>query len=428
MVAMTATVTVIGVDGRSLPAEVGRALAAARLVVGGRLLLEAYAAMAGIDPRSGPRTVELPGVSTISVDALEALSASVRAGEPAVVLTAGDPGYFGVLRQLRERGLPTASWPSVSCLQRLASLVQRPWDDVSVVSACGFDFLAAVNMCRARRAVAVITAPGAGPAELAAALDGWRRTLVVLEEFGGPGEALSTVDISEAAARTWKTPNMVLCLADVNAVGRDSWLAGGEVVPPVEGWALGEDRFAHREGLGSPPEVRALALAKLAPRPGTLLWDVLAGSGALGIEAARFGAAVIAVESDQGLCVRIVANATAHGVDLRLVEGELPAVLSGLPRPDAVFVGTARSDIVRRCAGVGAGRVVVVVHELEGLGPARDALADNGYTVDGCQLSAAPLEGLAGGGAAVGLANSTFLLWGVQHRLSLPARPAGRVG
>jgi precorrin-6Y C5,15-methyltransferase (decarboxylating) len=166
--------------------------------------------------------------------------------------------------------------------------------------------------------------------------------------------------------------------------------------------------------------VRALALAKLAPRPGTLVWDVFAGSGALGIEAARLGAAVLAVESDQGLCVRIVANASAHGVDVRLVEGDLPAVLAGLPAPDAIFIGTARSDVVRRCAGVGACRVVVVVHELEGLGPARDALTDNGYTVDGCQLSAAPLEGLAGGGAAVGAANSTFLLWGAQQRVYLP--------
>lgn len=98
-----------------------------------------------------------------------------------------------------------------------------------------------------------------------------------------------------------------------------------------------------------------------------------------------------------------------------MVDGDLPAGLAGLPQPDAVFVGTARSDVVRRCAGAGARRIVVAVHELEGLGPARDALADAGYTVDGCQLSAARLDGLAGGGAAVGPANSTFLLWG-EHK------------
>jgi precorrin-6B C5,15-methyltransferase / cobalt-precorrin-6B C5,C15-methyltransferase len=411
---MTATVTVIGVDGRSLPTGADRTLTTARLIVGRRRLLDAYAA-AGT-----ARTVELPDSARLSAEALTALSESVSAGEPAVLLTHGDPGHFGLLRVLRQRGLPIVSWPSISCLQRISALIQRPWDDVSVVSARGRDFRAAMNVCRARRAVAVLTAPGAGPAELAAELHGWRRTLVVLEDFGGPAEKLSIVDTSEAASRDWHHPNMVLCLADVDAVGTDAWLAGGEIVPPVDGWALGEDRFAHREGMSSPPELRALALAKLAPCPGTLVWDVFAGSGALGIEAARLGAAVMAVECDQGLCVRIVANATAHHVDVRLVEGDLPAVLNGLPRPDAIFIGTARSDVVRRCAGVGAARVVVVVSELDGLGPARDALADNGYTVDGCQLSAAPLEGLASGGAAVGPAASTFLLWGAQQRVYLP--------
>src|SRR5207249_987381 len=74
----------------------------------------------------------------------------------------GDPGHFGLLRTLRAQGLATVCWPSVSCLQRISALIQRPWDDVTVVSARGRDFGAAVNVCRARRAVAVLTAPGAG--------------------------------------------------------------------------------------------------------------------------------------------------------------------------------------------------------------------------------------------------------------------------
>jgi precorrin-6B C5,15-methyltransferase / cobalt-precorrin-6B C5,C15-methyltransferase len=405
---MTSTVTVIGVDGRSLPRGTDRILASARLVVGHHALLATLT--------TGARTLELADPTRLSTEALAALAESVRAGEPAAVLTPGDPGYFGPLRTLREHGLPVASWPSPSFVQRLAALIQRPWDDITVVSALGRDFGAAVNVCRARRAVAVVTGPGAGPAELAAALDGWRRTLVVLEDFGGPGEKLSTVDTAEAARRSWLGPNTVLCLADVEAAGADTWLAGGRLIPSADGWALGEDRFAHREGVSTTPELRALALAKLAPRPGTLIWDVFAGSGALGIEAARLGSAVLAIECDQGLCVRIVANANAHNVDIRLIEGDLPAVLGGLPRPDAVFIGTARPDVVRRCAAAGANRIVVAIHELESLGPARDALADNGYTLAGCQLTAAPLAGLPTGSAALAPATSSFLIWGTHHR------------
>jgi precorrin-6Y C5,15-methyltransferase (decarboxylating) len=403
MAAMTATVTVIGVDGDTLPAGTVRAVAGARLVVGGRSALRA----AGV--AADPRAVEVP--AGLPGDALDALAAAVEADEPAVVLVAGDPGYFGVLRALRERGLPTVCRPAVTPLQRLAALVQRPWDDLTVVSARGRSFRHAVNVCRARAAVGVLTAPGAGPAELGAALAGWHRTLVV----GGPADAVSIVDPATAAARSWPEPAAVLCLADPAGAGEDCWFAGGEPVPPADGWALGQDAFGVREGVAASPELRAMALARLAPRPGSLVWDVAAGSGTVAVEAARLGAAVIAVENDPGLCVRIVANARQHGVDVRLVDGPVPEALADLPRPDSLFLGKARTDVVRACAGAGARRIVVEVHELGSVGPARDALVDAGYAVDGRLMLSAPIEGLQGGGAAVGVASSNLLLWGTRR-------------
>ncbi|MCT2584675.1 bifunctional cobalt-precorrin-7 (C(5))-methyltransferase CbiE/decarboxylating cobalt-precorrin-6B (C(15))-methyltransferase CbiT [Actinophytocola gossypii] len=418
---MTATVTVIGVDGHDLPPGAGNALAAAGLVVGGRALLRRWATAAlGTGAGSAsvpdkPRTIELSGQNELPGTALDALAASVDADEHAVVLTAGDPGYFGVLRALRERSLPTVCWPSVTQVQRVAAMVHRPWDDITVVSAHGRAFRDAVNVCRARPAVGVLTAPGTGPAEFGAALSGWRRTLVVLEAVGGDQETLSIVDPAEAADRTWRQPSVVLCLADLDRVGRSGWIAGGEPAPPVNGWALDEAEFTHREGMASGPELRALALARLAPRPGALVWDVAAGCGALGVEAARLGAAVIAVENDPGLCVRIVANAKRHGVDVRLVDGQVPEALVGLPQPDAVFLGTARTDVVRSCAGAGASRIVVEVRELGSVGPVRDTLTDAGYAVDGRLLFAAPVDGLAQGSAAVRQASSTMLLWGIRR-------------
>ncbi len=418
---MTATVTVIGVEGDAPPPEAAAAIAAARLVVGGHSVLSAAGVAAGLGasadhgtPAGGPRVIEVPGPAALPGPALDALAASVEAGEPAVVLVSGDPGYFGALRSLRDRGLPTACRPATSAVQRVAAMIQRPWDDLPVVSARGREFRRAVNICRARQAVGVLTAPGAGPAELGAALAGWRRTLVVVTGLGGPGEELSIVDPAEAAARTWPEPNVVLCLTDLDRVGQQTWLAGGEPVPPAGGWGLGQDAFTVREGTGGSPELRALALAKLAPRPGSLLWDVAAGSGTLGVEAARLGAAVIAVENDPGLCVRIVANAKRHGVEVRLVDGPAPQALSGLPQPDAVFLGTTRADVVRACAGRGAARIVIEAHELGSVGPARDALVDAGYTVDGRLVFAAPIGGLDSGGAVVEPATSNLLLWATR--------------
>ncbi|MDQ3789068.1 MAG: hypothetical protein M3422_17710, partial [Actinomycetota bacterium] len=115
--------------------------------------------------------------------------------------------------------------------------------------------------------------------------------------------------------------------------------------------------------------------------------------------------------------VRLRANARRHGVDIRLIDGHVPQALAGLPRPDGVFLGTGRADVVRACAEAGAGRNVVEVHELGSVGPVRDALADGGYAVDGRLLSSAPLQGLASGGASVERATSTLLLWGTRRQV-----------
>src|SRR6266567_1077764 len=324
------TVTVIGVDGATLPPGGAELIAGASLAVGGRRHLARHAA--GV-----AKTIELGPLD----EAIRLLPsyAGDKATENAVVLASGDPGFFGVVRALRAASIPIDIRPAVSSVQRISALVGRSWDDVAVVSAHGRDLGPALNVCRTHRVVAVLTGPGAGPAELGAGLRGWRRNLAVAEDLGGPDEKLSVVDAAKAAERPWREPNVVLCLPESDPVPERAWLAGGIGVPPADGWALPEDLFAHRDGMVTKPEVRALALARLAPRPGTLVWDVGAGSGSVGIECARLGAAVVAVERDADSCERIDLNATMHQVRLRVVRGQAPEALLDLPQPDAVFLG-----------------------------------------------------------------------------------------
>lgn len=229
----------------------------------------------------------------------------------------------------------------------------------------------ALNVCRAHSAVIVRLAEGIGPAEIGAGLAGWRRTLTVQD-----GDELVPVDPRDAVTRRWTAPDAVLCLAD------------NEFLRSNDGWALPDDAFASRTHvLGA--EVRAFVLARLAPRPGVLVWDVLAGSGAVGVECARLGAAVIAVEPDPVQCVRIIANASAHGVDVRVEESELDA--PSLPRPDAVFVGRGELSAVKASAAVSARRVVVATESVDEIVPARDALQAAGYEVEGVHWTASRL-------------------------------------
>jgi precorrin-6Y C5,15-methyltransferase (decarboxylating) len=385
------SLTVVGLDGVALPPGAVEALAGAQIVVGAPHQLAAVpvpAAAAVLGPAELDR---LPDTS------------------PAVVLASGDPGFFGIVRALRKRGLRPVVLPARSSVARAFALLGRSWDDVAVVSAHGRSLRTALNVCRAHPAVAVFTAPGAGAVEIAAGLAGWHRAVLVAEDLGGPGERVRCF-----VGGPVRDPHVVLCLADRDAVPARGWIAGGEPVPPATGWALDEAQFSHRGGMITKSEVRALALARLAPGPGRLVWDLGAGSGSVGVECARLGAAVVAVERDPAQCARLVANANAHQVDVRVIEGEAPAALGGLPEPDAVFVGGGGPEVVRAAAKA-ASRVVTALAALDRLAPCRAALREAGHQVDGVQLSASRFAELPDGSVRLAATNPVLLLWGQRR-------------
>lgn len=109
------------------------------------------------------------------------------------------------------------------------------------------------------------------------------------------------------------------------------------------GWTPGlPDDAYENDGQLTKRDARASALARLAPGPGQLLWDVGAGAGSVGIEWLRthVTTTATAIEADPERAARIGRNAHSLGVPrLRVVTGRAPEALAELPPPDAVFVG-----------------------------------------------------------------------------------------
>ncbi|MFF0162426.1 precorrin-6y C5,15-methyltransferase (decarboxylating) subunit CbiE [Streptomyces sp. NPDC005263] len=409
-------ITVVGTGtgtGAPLPPDAAAAVAGAGLVVGGRRHLAAA-------PVAADAEQVVLGALAPALDRIERyLDEEGHAGRsPVVVLASGDPGFFGIVRVLAERfGAERLDVRAgVSSVAAAFARVGLPWDDAVVVSAHGRELRTAVNVCRARPKVAVLTGPGAGPAELGAALGSAARVLVVASALGSEDERVERVTPAEAAARDWgSSVSVVLCLDEARALGAVRTVAGAPAGPA--GWALDEGEFAHRDSMITKFEVRALALARLGPRLGDVVWDVGAGSGSVAVECARFGAAVTAVEKTSDGAGRIRANAAAHGVDVRVVHGAAPTVLSGLDDPDAVFVGGGGRElpaVVTACARRARRAVVVAMAALDRVPAVRTALTDAGFDCDGVLLQSSRLAPLPGDVTRLAATNPVFLLWGVR--------------
>jgi precorrin-6Y C5,15-methyltransferase (decarboxylating) len=190
--------------------------------------------------------------------------------------------------------------------------------------------------------VAVLTSPDNPPEAVGRALvargyDADGPDVAVVSRIGEAAERVERLDVAGLAAGSFDP------LAVVVLVGR-----GATASSPGLAWGLPEGRFAHRDGMITKAEVRAVALGKLALPAAGVLWDVGAGSGSVAVECARLapGLDVVAVERDPDQAERVARNATAHGVAVRVVEGEAPAVLATLPDPDRVFVGGGGIDVL----------------------------------------------------------------------------------
>ncbi|MGH3739497.1 MAG: bifunctional cobalt-precorrin-7 (C(5))-methyltransferase/cobalt-precorrin-6B (C(15))-methyltransferase, partial [Micromonosporaceae bacterium] len=109
--------------------------------------------------------------------------------------------------------------------------------------------------------------------------------------------------------------------------------------------------------------------------------------------------------------VRIAENARRHGVELQVVTGTAPGALSGLPDPDAVFVGGGGAQVLAACAARTPSRLVAAYASLERGTEARGILAGAGYRVGGALLQSSRMADLAGA-TRLAATNPVLLLWG----------------
>lgn len=330
------TVVGIGEDGfKGLGRNARHALLRASRIVGGQRQLDLLPVCIRGERQLWPSPFSLEPVLA-------------RRGEAVCVLASGDPMFYGVGASLA-RQVPADELlilPAPSSVSLAAARLGWPLQDLVTLSVVARP-LAALNAHLASGVrLLVLSNDGQSPAAMAAQLAergfGASR-LRVFEHLGGPDERRI-----DGIARDWPgEPVAALnlmaidCVADANTA-RLSRLAG-----------LPDSAFKH-DGQLTKRDVRAMTLARLAPMPGELLWDVGAGSGSIGIEwmRAHSSCRALAIEADEGRQLLIEHNRDALGVPgLQLIRGTAPHALAGLEAPDAIFIGggVTRDGVLDTC-------------------------------------------------------------------------------
>lgn len=350
----------MGADGwRGLSLDAQRTLSSAQIVFGSQRQLDLLPAAVTAPRRAWPAPLlaALPGLL------------AEYGGQRVVVLASGDPMWFGIgttlLRLLGADAvhvLAHQSSVSLACAR-----LGWPVEDVEIVSAVGRPLSTLHVAVQPGRRVLVLVGDGTGAAAVARLLceRGFgASSLTLLEQLGAPRERLLA-----ATAQTWPPHEH-----DPLAIVAVDCVAGADTVALPRTPGLPEQAFTH-DGQITKREIRAVALAALAPVPGQLLWDVGAGSGSVGIEWLRThpSCRALAIEPREDRRALIAGNAAALGVPgLQIVAGRAPEALAGLPAPDAVFVGGGVSvpGVLEACIAALApgGRLVADAVTLESEG------------------------------------------------------------
>jgi precorrin-6Y C5,15-methyltransferase (decarboxylating) len=344
---------------------------AADLLVGGRRHLDYFPQFSGSKLTIGAE------IETV----VESLRQARQQNRQVVVLASGDPLCYGIGASLR-RYFPAEALeiiPAPTAFQLAFAALAEPWHEAALLSAHARPLADVVAGVLAATKAAILTDNRHTPPVIAQALlqaglapD---TPCAICENLGSDEQCLIRTELSQVEQETYAPLNVFVVwplplesrfqpekaepptttnrlkprLQPHNT--QESRLQPGEIEPespylPISPSSLPpglpDEAFSTSGGQITKREVRLLSLAELALQPHDILWDIGAGSGAMGIEAARAcpTATVYAIEKRAEMCQHIYENLRRFGTpNLHLTEGTAPEDIHRWPDPNAVFVG-----------------------------------------------------------------------------------------
>ncbi len=309
-----------------------------------------------------------------------------------VVLTGGDPLFYGIARFLTDAfGKDRFEVvPHVSSMQLAFARVKESWDDAYLSNLATQPLDRVVDSIRTAERVGLFTTEDVSPSVVAASLLDRRIdyfTAYVCENLGTPDESVTQGELKSIKGQSFSPMNVMVLVRRRGAADRPSGSGQRRLFGNPDDLFL---QSRPKRGLLTPSEVRCIALAEMDLTLTSVVWDVGAGSGSLAIEAASIASRgkVFAIEMDAEDFGLMLENAKLFDVpSLIPVHGQAPAAFKELARPDAIFVGGSGRivpDLVSeslKYLGDG-GRIVVNVSSPDNLVAVQNVVEAAGLEID----------------------------------------------
>lgn len=334
----------------SLTPDALKAIQSANLVIGATRTLALFSEQLN-HAKQKDLTGHLKDVPLWITDALEA-------EQQVVVLATGDPLCHGIAGFLYKKlaGTYLQLIPNVSTIQLAFSSIGMSWQDAQIVSVHHKDagewqkgagpehgFYALLQVVFNADKLAVLTGPENTPDRIARMLllenIADQFTITVAENLLSADEKIIQGDAVESIAEQTFTGNDIVILQRKQKL-KENILFG-----------IQDSDFLQRKpdkGLITKREVRAVSLARMQLKSNSIVWDIGAGSGSVGLEAARLCHQGYVYAIEKNLADFEIASNNAKQLDIynyQLINNKAPLGLEHWPDPDAIFIGGTGGEL-----------------------------------------------------------------------------------
>lgn len=294
--------------------------------------------------------------------------------ENAAVLFSGDASFFSGAKKLLEIFPEAEVFAGISSVSYFCGKIKKSYDDMNMVSLHGRKCNIVSEVRRNKNTFALL---GENPCGRLCEYGLGTVKVYIGENLSYPDEK-----ISEGTAEDFRNTELsklsVIFIENENA---DNRMRIG----------INDEEFITDSAPMTKSSVRAVTMAKLEIKPDDICYDIGAGTGSVSVEMAlaAYKGMVYAIEKKPDASKLVRQNAVRFQTDnIEVIEGSVPDILDGLPRPDKVFIGGSSGTLKQTIEKCGCSHVVVNAITLETLEGTLKAFGELGYDYEVVQISA----------------------------------------